>query len=70
MTSPCVWLASDQELERFKLFVERKPQFDVVVDGLNVANIHKDKSKLSETVGGVPILWSRRFHARISLLTF
>lgn len=41
---------SVQELERFKAFVKRKPAFDVVVDGLNVANINKDKSKLSETV--------------------
>lgn len=39
-----------EELERFKLFVKKKPPFDVVVDGLNVANIHKDKSKLSETL--------------------
>ncbi|XP_041827592.1 mitochondrial ribonuclease P catalytic subunit isoform X2 [Melanotaenia boesemani] len=39
-----------QELERFKGFVKRKPAFDVVVDGLNVANINKDKSKLSETL--------------------
>lgn len=41
---------SVQELERFKMFVKRKPAFDVVIDGLNVANINKDKSKLSETV--------------------
>ncbi|XP_072313206.1 mitochondrial ribonuclease P catalytic subunit [Eucyclogobius newberryi] len=39
-----------EELERFKAFVNRKPAFDVVVDGLNVANINKDKSKLSETL--------------------
>ncbi|CAJ1074029.1 mitochondrial ribonuclease P catalytic subunit [Xyrichtys novacula] len=39
-----------QELERFKAFVERKPAFDVVVDGLNVANISTNKSKLSETL--------------------
>lgn len=39
-----------EELERFKVFVKRKPVFDVVVDGLNVANINKDKSKLSETL--------------------
>lgn len=32
------------------MFVKRKPAFDVVVDGLNVANMRKDKSKLSETV--------------------
>ncbi|XP_026165189.1 mitochondrial ribonuclease P catalytic subunit isoform X2 [Mastacembelus armatus] len=37
-----------EELEQFKAFVKRKPAFDVVVDGLNVANINKDKSKLSE----------------------
>lgn len=35
----------------FKAFVKRRPAFDVVVDGLNVANIAKDKAKLSETVG-------------------
>lgn len=39
-----------EELEKFKAFVKRKPAFDVVVDGLNVANINKDKSKLSETL--------------------
>ena len=32
------------------MFVKRKPAFDVVIDGLNVANIKKDKSKQSETV--------------------
>lgn len=32
------------------MFVKRKPAFDVVVDGLNVANSNKDKSKQSETV--------------------
>lgn len=45
----CMYV-SVQELEKFKTFVKRKPAFDVVVDGLNVANINKDKSKLSETV--------------------
>ncbi|KAF6729066.1 Mitochondrial ribonuclease P protein 3 [Oryzias melastigma] len=39
-----------EELERFREFVQRKPAFDVVVDGLNVANINKDKSKLSLTL--------------------
>lgn len=39
-----------EELERFKAFVKRKPTFDVVIDGLNVANINKDKSKQSETL--------------------
>lgn len=39
-----------EELERFKTFVKRKPAFDVVVDGLNVANTNKDKGKLSETL--------------------
>ncbi|XP_017281594.1 mitochondrial ribonuclease P catalytic subunit [Kryptolebias marmoratus] len=37
-----------EELERFKAFVKRKPAFDVVVDGLNVANIGRDKRMLSE----------------------
>ncbi|XP_040055529.2 mitochondrial ribonuclease P catalytic subunit isoform X1 [Gasterosteus aculeatus] len=37
-----------EELEMFKVFVERKPAFDVVVDGLNVANISKDKGRQSE----------------------
>ncbi|XP_054469401.1 mitochondrial ribonuclease P catalytic subunit [Anoplopoma fimbria] len=39
-----------EELEKFKMFVERKPAFDVVIDGLNVANINKEKSKQSETL--------------------
>ncbi|KAM6912594.1 mitochondrial ribonuclease P catalytic subunit [Xenentodon cancila] len=39
-----------EELERFKTFVKSKPAFDVVIDGLNVANINKDKHKLSETL--------------------
>ncbi|XP_019940151.2 mitochondrial ribonuclease P catalytic subunit [Paralichthys olivaceus] len=39
-----------EELESFKVFVKRKPAFDVVVDGLNVANVNKDKSKQSETL--------------------
>uniref|UniRef100_A0A667ZVF9 Mitochondrial ribonuclease P catalytic subunit n=1 Tax=Myripristis murdjan TaxID=586833 RepID=A0A667ZVF9_9TELE len=37
-----------EELERFKAFVQGKPAFDVVVDGLNVANITKGKQ--SETL--------------------
>ncbi|XP_041667918.1 mitochondrial ribonuclease P catalytic subunit [Cheilinus undulatus] len=39
-----------EELQRFKAFVKKKPAFDVVVDGLNVANLNKDKSKQSETL--------------------
>lgn len=42
---------SVQELESFRSFVKRKPAFDVVVDGLNVANINQDKSRQSKTVG-------------------
>ncbi|XP_077431552.1 mitochondrial ribonuclease P catalytic subunit isoform X2 [Vanacampus margaritifer] len=34
-----------EELERFKSFVRAKPAFDVVVDGLNVANLNRGKSK-------------------------
>nr|XP_046267970.1 mitochondrial ribonuclease P catalytic subunit isoform X2 [Scatophagus argus] len=49
-----------QELERFKMFVKRKPAFDVVVDGLNVANISKDKSMLSETLLAVVSELERR----------
>ncbi|KAM4723627.1 mitochondrial ribonuclease P catalytic subunit isoform 2-T2 [Anableps anableps] len=44
-----------EELERFKAFVRRKPAFDVVIDGLNVANINNDKSKQSETIRGRPV---------------
>lgn len=39
-----------EELERFKAFVKEKPAFDVIVDGLNVANIMRDKSKMSQTL--------------------
>ncbi|XP_060938697.1 mitochondrial ribonuclease P catalytic subunit [Limanda limanda] len=39
-----------EELENFKAFVKRKPAFDVVVDGLNIANVNKDKSKQSATL--------------------
>lgn len=49
-----------EELERFKQFVKKRPPFDVVVDGLNVANIHKDKSKLSETLLAVVSELERR----------
>ncbi|XP_036981261.1 mitochondrial ribonuclease P catalytic subunit [Acanthopagrus latus] len=49
-----------EELEKFKTFVKRKPAFDVVVDGLNVANINMDKSKLSETLLAVVSELERR----------
>lgn len=39
-----------EELESFKAFVKKKPAFDVVVDGLNIANINSDKRLLSETL--------------------
>ncbi|XP_011615155.2 mitochondrial ribonuclease P catalytic subunit isoform X1 [Takifugu rubripes] len=39
-----------KELESFRSFVKRKPAFDVVVDGLNVANINQDKSRQSKTL--------------------
>ncbi|MEQ2218392.1 hypothetical protein XENOCAPTIV_002532, partial [Xenoophorus captivus] len=52
--------ASVQELERFKVFVKRKPAFDVVIDGLNVANINKDKSKQSETLLAVVLELERQ----------
>ncbi|XP_067336821.1 mitochondrial ribonuclease P catalytic subunit isoform X2 [Channa argus] len=49
-----------EELEQFKAFVKRKPAFDVVIDGLNVANINKDKSKQSETLLAVVSELERR----------
>ncbi|XP_027856318.1 mitochondrial ribonuclease P catalytic subunit [Xiphophorus couchianus] len=49
-----------EELESFKAFVKRKPAFDVVIDGLNVANINKDKTKLSETLLAVVLELERQ----------
>ncbi|XP_043999159.1 mitochondrial ribonuclease P catalytic subunit [Gambusia affinis] len=49
-----------EELESFKAFVKRKPAFDVVIDGLNVANINKDKTKQSETLLAVVLELERQ----------
>ncbi|XP_073340597.1 mitochondrial ribonuclease P catalytic subunit [Pagrus major] len=56
-----------EELERFKTFVKRKPAFDVVVDGLNVANINKDKAKQSETLLAVVSELERQGHTILVL---
>uniref|UniRef100_A0A3Q1HAD9 Mitochondrial ribonuclease P catalytic subunit n=1 Tax=Acanthochromis polyacanthus TaxID=80966 RepID=A0A3Q1HAD9_9TELE len=45
-----VTFGQSQELEQFKVFVKRKPAFDVVIDGLNVANVNKDRNKQSKTL--------------------
>ncbi|XP_070835487.1 mitochondrial ribonuclease P catalytic subunit isoform X2 [Chaetodon trifascialis] len=49
-----------EELGRFRAFMKRKPAFDVVIDGLNVAGISKDRSKLSETLLAVVSELERR----------
>ncbi|XP_041809987.1 mitochondrial ribonuclease P catalytic subunit [Chelmon rostratus] len=49
-----------QELKRFKKFVKTKPPFDVVIDGLNIANISRNKKKLSETLLAVVLELKRR----------
>ncbi|CAF91538.1 unnamed protein product, partial [Tetraodon nigroviridis] len=48
------------ELERFRTFVGSQPAFDVVVDGLNVANLSKDRSRQSETLLAVVSELQRR----------
>ncbi|KAK5857042.1 hypothetical protein PBY51_010311 [Eleginops maclovinus] len=49
-----------EELESFKAFVKRKPAFDVVVDGLNVANLNSDKKFLSQTLLAVVLELERQ----------
>ncbi|XP_051237944.1 mitochondrial ribonuclease P catalytic subunit isoform X2 [Dicentrarchus labrax] len=39
-----------EELQKFMLFMKKKPAFHVVIDGLNVANINSDKRKQSEAL--------------------
>ncbi|KAJ8341263.1 hypothetical protein SKAU_G00335540 [Synaphobranchus kaupii] len=43
-----------EELESFKVFVKRKPAFDVVVDGLNVANTTTKGSQSETNVAELP----------------
>lgn len=49
-----------KELERFKMFVKRKPAFDVVVDGLNVAKMSTDRNKQSEMLLAVVLELERQ----------